>query len=67
MPFRQLPEPENSKTYYEIVCNPISLNIIRDRVEKSNPEHYIDISTFIADVKRLFHNAYLFYEVSVNL
>lgn len=61
MPFRQL-EPDTNKAYYDIVRNPISLTIIREKLEMSNNDHYTDIVSFIADVKRLFDNVYLFYQ-----
>lgn len=61
MPFRNL-EPETNKAYYDIVCNPISLIMIRDKLEMSNNDHYTDIPSFISDVKRLFNNVYLFYQ-----
>lgn len=61
MPFRHL-EPETNKAYYDIVCNPISLIMIRDKLEMSNSDHYTDIPSFISDVKRLFNNVYLFYQ-----
>ncbi|XP_058823691.1 transcription intermediary factor 1-alpha isoform X2 [Topomyia yanbarensis] len=61
MPFRHL-EPDTNKAYYDIVCNPISLAVIRDRLDMTNNEHYTDIPSFICDVKRLFSNVYLFYQ-----
>lgn len=61
MPFRHL-EPETNKAYYDIVCNPISLIMIRDKLEMSNSDHYVDVASFISDVKRLFNNVYLFYQ-----
>lgn len=61
MPFRHL-EPEINKAYYDIVCNPISLTMIRDKLEMTNPGHYTDIASFVADIRRLFSNVYLFYQ-----
>uniref|UniRef100_A0A336LHI4 CSON013686 protein n=1 Tax=Culicoides sonorensis TaxID=179676 RepID=A0A336LHI4_CULSO len=61
MPFRQL-EPETNTPYYDIVCNPISLSQIKDKLDPSHPMHYKEIPAFIADVKKLLNNAYLFYQ-----
>jgi len=61
MPFRQL-EPDTNQSYYDVVRNPISLATIRDRLDQANPERYLDVSSFIVDIKKLFTNAYLFYQ-----
>ncbi|XP_055610596.1 E3 ubiquitin-protein ligase TRIM33-like isoform X2 [Uranotaenia lowii] len=61
MPFRHL-EPDTNKAYYDIVCSPITLTMIRDRLEMTNNDHYVDIPSFILDVKRLFSNVYLYYQ-----
>ncbi|KAM7363168.1 tripartite motif-containing protein bonus isoform 6-T6 [Cochliomyia hominivorax] len=61
--FRE-PEPPSNTAYYEIVCNPMSLDVIRTRLDPSSPNHYKDISSFIADVRLIFKNTYLFYQVS---
>lgn len=37
--------------------------MIRDKLEMTNPEHYTDVASFIADIRRLFNNVYLFYQV----
>lgn len=63
LPFREL-EPATNTTYYEIVCNPISLELIKIKLDFANPDHYTDISSFITDVRLLFKNVYLYYQVS---
>ena len=42
----------------------MSLDVIRTRLDPSSPNHYKDISSFIADVRLIFKNTYLFYQVS---
>ncbi|KNC27055.1 hypothetical protein FF38_10786 [Lucilia cuprina] len=59
--FRE-PEPPSNTAYYEIVCNPMSLDVIRTRLDPSSQNHYKDISSFIADVRLIFKNTYLFYQ-----
>lgn len=44
--------------------SPMSLDVIRTRLDPSSPNHYKDISSFIADVRLIFKNTYLFYQVS---
>ncbi|XP_058974109.1 E3 ubiquitin-protein ligase TRIM33 isoform X1 [Musca domestica] len=61
--FRE-PEPPSNTAYYEIICNPMSLDVIRTRLDPSSPNHYKDIASFIADVRLIFKNTYLFYQVS---
>lgn len=61
LPFRE-PEPATNTAYYEIICNPMSLDVIRTRLDPSSPNHYKDVSTFVSDVRLLFKNVYLFYQ-----
>lgn len=41
----------------------MSLEMIRAKIDLSNPEHYNDVQTFLNDVKLLFKNVYLYYQV----
>uniref|UniRef100_T1GFT4 B box-type domain-containing protein n=1 Tax=Megaselia scalaris TaxID=36166 RepID=T1GFT4_MEGSC len=59
--FRE-PEPATNTSYYEIVCNPITLDVVRTKLDPRNPNHYKDISSFISDVRLIFKNAILFYQ-----
>lgn len=43
--------------------SPISLTQIKDKLDPSHQLHYKEIPAFIADAKKLFNNAYLFYQV----
>ncbi|XP_051863941.1 E3 ubiquitin-protein ligase TRIM33 isoform X2 [Drosophila albomicans] len=61
--FREPESPANSQ-YYEIICNPMSLDVIRTRLDPSSPNHYKDIAGFVADVRLIFKNTYLFYQDS---
>ncbi|XP_055378936.1 E3 ubiquitin-protein ligase TRIM33 [Condylostylus longicornis] len=61
LPFRE-PEPQSNTSYYEIVCNPISLDEIRSRLDPHKPNHYKDIGSFVRDVRLLFKNVHLFYQ-----
>lgn len=60
LPMREL-EPLTNVAYYEIISNPMSLEIIRSKMDINNPEHYKDVPTFINDVRQIFKNVYLFY------
>ncbi|XP_017484474.1 PREDICTED: E3 ubiquitin-protein ligase TRIM33 isoform X4 [Rhagoletis zephyria] len=59
--FRE-PEPPTNTAYYEIICNPMSLDVIRTRLDPSSPNHYKDIAGFVSDVRLIFKNTYLFYQ-----
>ncbi|XP_004535648.1 transcription intermediary factor 1-alpha isoform X3 [Ceratitis capitata] len=59
--FRE-PEPPTNTAYYEIVCNPMSLDVIRSRLDPTSPNHYKDIAGFVSDVRLIFKNTYLFYQ-----
>ncbi|KAL9890329.1 tripartite motif-containing protein bonus isoform 4-T4 [Glossina fuscipes fuscipes] len=59
--FRE-PESPTNTAYYEIICNPMSLDVIRTRLDPSSPNHYKDIASFISDVRLIFRNTYLFYQ-----
>lgn len=61
LPFRE-PEPANNASYYEIVTSPMSLDVIRTRLDPSSPNHYKDIKTFVNDVRLIFKNVCLFYQ-----
>jgi hypothetical protein len=37
--------------------------MIRQRLDQANPQHYTDIPSFIADVRKLLNNVYLYYQV----
>ncbi|XP_017849523.1 transcription intermediary factor 1-alpha isoform X2 [Drosophila busckii] len=61
--FREPESPANAQ-YYEIICNPMSLDVIRTRLDPSSPNHYKEIAGFVADVRLIFKNTYLFYQDS---
>lgn len=42
----------------------MSLDVIRTRLDPSSPNHYKDIAGFVSDVRLIFKNTYLFYQVS---
>lgn len=41
----------------------MSLDVIRTRLDPSSPNHYKDIAGFVSDVRLIFNNTYLFYQV----
>lgn len=57
-------------TYYSTILSPImsfspmSLDVIRSRLDPTSPNHYKDIAGFVSDVRLIFKNTYLFYQVS---
>eukprot|EP00099_Drosophila_melanogaster_P003761 NP_001163665.1 bonus, isoform B [Drosophila melanogaster] len=59
--FREPESPANT-SYYEIVSSPMSLDVIRTRLDPSSPNHYKDIAGFVSDVRLIFSNTYLFYQ-----
>ena len=44
----------------------MSLDVIRTRLDPSSPNHYKDVRTFVADVRLIFKNVYLFHQVVFN-
>jgi hypothetical protein len=46
------------------IHSPISLCCIREKLDPNSPQHYSNVQAFINDCRRLFNNAYLFYQVS---
>ncbi|XP_067615834.1 E3 ubiquitin-protein ligase TRIM33 isoform X3 [Eurosta solidaginis] len=63
--FRE-PESPTNTAYYEIISSPMSLDVIRTRLDPSSPNHYKDIAGFVSDVRLIFKNTYLFCQVSGN-
>ncbi|CRK90517.1 CLUMA_CG004122, isoform A [Clunio marinus] len=59
--FRVLPPVETNKSYYENVCNPISLNCIREKLDPNHMQHYQSVQSFIDDCRQMFTNAFLSY------
>ncbi|XP_037945595.1 E3 ubiquitin-protein ligase TRIM33 isoform X2 [Teleopsis dalmanni] len=59
--FREPETPANA-AYYEVICNPMSLDVVRTRLDPSSPNHYKECSAFIADVRLIFKNTFLFYQ-----
>jgi len=45
----------------------MSLDVIRTRLDPSSPNHYKDIAGFVSDVRLIFSNTYLFYQVRVTI
>lgn len=45
----------------------MSLDVIRTRLDPASPNHYKDIAGFVSDVRLIFKNTYLFYQVSTFL
>ncbi|XP_067000025.2 E3 ubiquitin-protein ligase TRIM33 [Anabrus simplex] len=57
--FRELVGPE-VKEYYEKIKKPMSLEIIRRRIDPSEVEHYSNLREFVSDMRLIFRNAYTF-------
>lgn len=50
--------------YFSILFRPMTLDMIRNKVDPNSPSRYTDVESFISDVRLMFSNAYLFYRVS---
>lgn len=52
-------------TFFFFVCffSTISLDIIRSRLDQGHPDRYRDVQSFINDIRLMFNNVYLFYQV----
>ncbi|XP_049937524.1 E3 ubiquitin-protein ligase TRIM33-like isoform X2 [Schistocerca serialis cubense] len=57
--FREVVGPEVTE-YHEKIKKPMSLDIIRRKLDSTHPEHYSSMRDFVADVRLIFNNAYLF-------
>ena len=56
--FQQLPRKHTNQEYYAVVQNPISLGLIRKKIQK---KEYKDIDAFEEDMTLLFENARSYY------
>lgn len=45
--------------------SPICFEQIRSKLDPNNANYYSDVQLFIDDCRKLFENAFLFYEVSI--
>lgn len=50
---------------FSIQFRPMTLDMIRNKVDPNSPSRYTDVESFISDVRLMFNNAYLFYRVSI--
>lgn len=50
--------------YYEKIKKPMCLDMIRRKLLKTSPNPYNSLSEIIRDVFLVFHNAYVYNEVS---
>ena len=56
--FFDLPSPEMYPTYYQIIPDPVSLSMVREKIEKDQYKGAQKL--FITDMERLFRNATIF-------
>nr|CAD7461801.1 unnamed protein product [Timema tahoe] len=57
--FREIVGPE-VKEYYSVIKKPMALDVVRRKLDPVDPEHYSTIREFIADIRLIFRNAYIF-------
>lgn len=50
--------------YYDVIKRPMSLDVIRKKVEQDTDQVYKDLREFVDDVRLIFHNACVFNAVS---
>ncbi|KAJ3148813.1 hypothetical protein HK101_002119 [Irineochytrium annulatum] len=55
--FEELPLKRTYKDYYAQIKNPISLELIEERI---NSNHYVDVAGFRSDLKTMFENARIY-------
>nr|CAD7448186.1 unnamed protein product [Timema bartmani] len=48
------------KEYYSVIKKPMALDVVRRKLDPVDPEHYSTIREFIADIRLIFRNAYIF-------
>merc|ERR1712062_827367 len=52
----------NFKEYLDIIKEPIALDVIKEKLDRDNPEMYRTIPEFLSDVRRMFRNCLKFHE-----
>ncbi|KAG8222695.1 hypothetical protein J437_LFUL002752 [Ladona fulva] len=57
--FRELPGAE-CEGYFEVIRRPMSLDIIRSKLDPDHVKHYKVLGEFVDDVRQVFSNAYTF-------
>ena len=50
------------KEYLEIIMEPIALDVIKEKLDRDNPEMYGSIAEFLYDVRKMFRNCLKFHE-----
>jgi len=52
----------NFKEYLDVIKEPIALDVIKEKLDRENPEMYSSISEFLSDLRKMFKNCLTFHE-----
>merc|ERR1711860_12903 len=52
----------NFKEYLDIIKEPIALDVIKEKLDRENPEMYSNIPEFLSDLRKMFRNCLTFHE-----
>ena len=52
----------NFKVYTDVIKEPIALDVIREKLDRANPEMYSSVREFLADLRKMFRNCLKFHE-----
>ncbi|KAK8746824.1 hypothetical protein OTU49_016838 [Cherax quadricarinatus] len=58
-PFRELVDRELTE-YYEVIKNPMALEIVKRKLVPDSPHHYEGLEDFVRDIRLIFRNCYEF-------
>ncbi|XP_037781498.1 E3 ubiquitin-protein ligase TRIM33-like isoform X4 [Penaeus monodon] len=58
-PFRELVDRELTE-YYEVIKQPMALEIVKRRLAPDSQDHYEDLEDFVKDIRLIFKNCYEF-------
>merc|ERR1712045_165421 len=59
VPFRDCADL-NFPQYLEKIKDPIALDVIKERLDEENPDQYSSVRSFLADLRKMFRNCFLF-------
>jgi len=59
VPFRDCADL-NFPQYLEKIKDPIALDVIKERLDEENPDQYSSVREFLADLRKMFRNCFLF-------
>merc|ERR1712223_42293 len=52
----------NFKAYLDVIKEPIALDVIKEKLDRANPEMYSSVREFLVDLRKMFRNCLKFHE-----